>query len=142
MSSSCRWWVDPDQLKANGLTLDEVIRTTGNAVWVSPLSYLEASTPGTGGFIETGNQRLGVQRELLITTPKDLAQLSLNAGGRPVALGDVAQVLSDHQPLIGDAVIGDDPGLLLVIGKFPDTNTLEVTRSIDERQPAARTRSS
>lgn len=122
--------------------MDEVIRTTGNAVWVSPLSYLEASTPGTGGFIETGNQRLGVQRELLITTPKDLAQLSLNAGGRPVALGDVAQVLSDHQPLIGDAVIGDDPGLLLVIGKFPDTNTLEVTRSIDERQPAARTRSS
>ena len=34
------------------------ITTAGNALWVSPLSFLEASTPGTGGFIDTPNQRL------------------------------------------------------------------------------------
>lgn len=73
--------VDPGELEAKGVTLDEVITTTGNAVWVSPLSYLEASTPGTGGFLETGHQRLGVQHVLPITTPEDLGQVSLE--GRP-----------------------------------------------------------
>ena len=38
-----------------------VISTTGNALWASPLTFLEASTPGTGGFIDQNNQRLGVQ---------------------------------------------------------------------------------
>jgi multidrug efflux pump subunit AcrB len=52
--------VDPKQLEAKGVTLDQIIRTTGNSVWVSPLSCLEASTPGTGGFLEKGHQRLGV----------------------------------------------------------------------------------
>ena len=40
--------VDPEELRDEGVTLMQVIRTTGNALWTSPLSYLEASTPGTG----------------------------------------------------------------------------------------------
>ena len=52
-------------------TLDDIVTTAGNAVWVSPLSFLEASTPGTGGFIETPNQRLGIQHVLPIQTPED-----------------------------------------------------------------------
>ena len=40
--------VDPERLLRQGVTLDQVIRTAGNAMWVSPLSYLEASTPGLG----------------------------------------------------------------------------------------------
>jgi Cu/Ag efflux pump CusA len=49
-----------------------------------------------------------------------------------VLLGDVAEVVEDHQPLIGDAVLKDGPGLLLVIEKFPGANTLEVTRGVEE----------
>src|ERR1041385_8831840 len=49
--------VDPKQLHDNGVTLQDVVETTGNALWVSPLSYLEASTPGTGGVIETPRPR-------------------------------------------------------------------------------------
>src|SRR3972149_5598102 len=52
--------VDPKQLQAPGGTLRQVVETTGNALWVSSLSYLEASSPGTGGFIDTPNQRLGI----------------------------------------------------------------------------------
>ncbi len=37
----------------------------------------------------------------------------------------------DHQPLIGDAVINDSPGLLLIVEKFPWGNTLDVTRGVD-----------
>src|SRR5437879_9056503 len=45
--------VDPKALAAKGVTLDQVIHTTGNAQAVSQLSFLEASTPGTGGFFDT-----------------------------------------------------------------------------------------
>jgi Cu/Ag efflux pump CusA len=124
--------VDPKQLEAKGVTLDQVIRTTGNSVWVSPLSYLEASTPGTGGFLETGHQRLGVQHVLPITTPQDLGRISVQGSSDKLLLGDVAKVQTDHQPLIGDAQPGRDAELLLVVEKFPETNTADVTRGLDE----------
>src|SRR3972149_5324614 len=41
--------VDPERLRAQGVSLQQIIETTGNALWVSSLSYLEASSPGTGG---------------------------------------------------------------------------------------------
>ena len=47
-------------------------------------------------------------------------------------LGDVAHVVEDHQPLIGDAIVDDGDGLLLVVEKFPGANTLEVTRGVEE----------
>jgi len=37
------------------------VHTTGEALWVSPLSYLESSSPGTAGWIDTPNQRLSVR---------------------------------------------------------------------------------
>lgn len=124
--------VDPARLEAKGVTLDEVIKTTGNSVWVSPLSYLEASTPGTGGFFETGHQRIGVQHVLPITTPEDLGQVPLQGPAGKLLLKDVATVATDHQPLIGDALLSNDAELLLVIEKFPETNTMDVTRGVDE----------
>lgn len=41
--------VDPERLRQRGVTLSQVVRSAGNAQVVSPLSFLEASTPGTGG---------------------------------------------------------------------------------------------
>lgn len=125
--------IDPGVLQERGVTLSQVIQTTGNAVWVSPLTFLKASTPGTGGFLETGNQRIGIQHVLPITSPTDLAQVSVEGvTGDPLVLGDVATVVEDHQPLIGDAVGQEDPALLLVIEKFPEANTLEVTEELEE----------
>ena len=124
--------VDPAQLEAKGVTLDEVIKTTGNSVWVSPLSYLEASTPGTGGFFETGHQRIGVQHVLPITTPEDLGEVPIQGAAGNLLLKDVATVATDHQPLIGDALLSNEAELLLVIEKFPETNTMDVTRGVDE----------
>ena len=129
--------VDPARLAANGITLSQVIRTAGNALWVSPLSYVEASTPGTGGFIDTPNQRLGVQHVLPITTPEDLAMVAVEAetaDGRRLRLGDIARVVEDHQPLIGEAVLGAgaDANLLMVIEKFPGYSTVDVTRGVEQ----------
>jgi CzcA family heavy metal efflux pump len=128
---------DPERLQEHGVTLNQVVETTGNALWVSPLTFLEASTPGTGGFIDTPNQRLGVRHVLPIVTPDDLAKVIVDeakpkANGEALRLGDVATVVEDHQPLIGDAVFGDGTGLLLVVEKFPDATTRQVTHGVDE----------
>ena len=69
--------VDPAVLNANGLALLDVIRTAGNATWVSPLTFLEASTPGTGGFIDTPNQRMSVQNISPIVSADTLAQVAV-----------------------------------------------------------------
>jgi CzcA family heavy metal efflux pump len=128
--------VDPERLRDQGVRLDQVIETTGNALWVSTLSFLEASTPGAGGFIDTPTQRLGVWHVLPIKTPEDLAQIPIL--GTAWRLGDVANVAEDHQPLIGDALINDEPNLLLVVEKLPGVNTLEVTRGLEEALDALR----
>jgi len=124
--------VDPQRLRDLNVSLGQVIETAGNALWVSPLTFIEASTPGTGGFIDTPNQRLGIQHISPIRTPADLAQVRLeDANGRKLALGDVASVVEDHQPLIGDAVVNDGRGLLFVVEKFPEANALDVTRGVE-----------
>jgi len=129
--------VDPEHLAAQGVTLEQVINTTGNALWVSSLSFLEASSPGTGGFIDTPNQRLGVWHVLPISSPEELAQVPVDdADG--LVLSDVATVVEDHQPLIGDAVVNDAPNLMLVIEKLPGTNTLQVTRDVEDTLAALR----
>ena len=65
--------VDPTKLHANGIALDQIIKTAGEAVWESPLTYLESSTPGTGGFVDTPNQRLSVRHLQPILTPAEFA---------------------------------------------------------------------
>jgi Cu/Ag efflux pump CusA len=122
--------VDPRKLAARGVSLTQVIETTGNALWVSPLTFVEASTPGTGGFVESPNQRLPVQHISPISTPQQLSQVPVE-GVRALRLGDVTDVVEDHQPLIGDAVGRGAPGLFLVIEKFPGANTLQVTRGVE-----------
>jgi CzcA family heavy metal efflux pump len=121
--------VDPQQLRAQGVTLDQVIRTAGDALWVSPLTFLNASTPGTGGWIDTPQQRLEVRHVLPISKPADLARVTVD--GSRLLLGDVAKVVENHQPLIGDAIVNGTPGLMFVVEKFPGSNTLEVTRKVE-----------
>ena len=70
------------------MTLSQVINTAGNAQVVSPLTFLEASTPGTGGFIETPQQRLQV-RHLLekIADPAELGKVPVDGTGGRLRLG-------------------------------------------------------
>ena len=123
--------VDPEQLKENDISLQQILETTGNALWVSSLSFLEASTPGTGGFIDTPQQRLGIWHLSPLVSAADLARVPIE-GAEDVRLGQVTKVVEDHQPLIGDAVLDEKPGLLLVVEKFPGTNTRDVTLGVED----------
>ena len=124
--------VDPQHLRDAGVTLKQVVKTAGDAMWVSPLSFLESSTPGAGGWIDTPNQRLGIQHVQPITSPAELAKVAVaDIDDKSLRLGDVAKVVEEHPPLIGDAIINDGPGLLLVIERFPDANAVEVVRGVN-----------
>jgi CzcA family heavy metal efflux pump len=131
--------VDPERLRRNGVSLDQIIATTGNALWASRLTFLEASTPGTGGFVDTANQRIEIQHTSPVKTAKDLAQVAVEGDlRRPLRLGNVAQVVEDHQPLVGDALDGDAPGLMLVVERFPGTSVVDVTHEIERTLDAMR----
>ena len=123
--------VDPERLLANHVSVDQIIETTGNAMWVSPLTFLQASTPGSGGWIDTPQQRLEVRHIFPIVSAGDLSKVTVD-GAAPLRLSDVANVVEDHQPLIGDAVLTGGEDSLIVIEKFPNANTLEVTRGVEE----------
>src|SRR5262245_40936557 len=120
---------DPDRLAAHGVTQHQIIETTGNSLWISPLTYLEASHPGAGGWLDGPQQRLEVRHVLPISRPKDLARVRI--AGSSLLLGDVANVVEGHPPLIGDAVLSDGPGLLLRSEELPGANTLEVAKGVD-----------
>jgi Cu/Ag efflux pump CusA len=127
--------VDPARLRQNGVTLDEVITTAGNALVASPLGFLEASTPGTGGFVDMSNQRLSVQHVLPIDTPLTLGSVSIqDSTGRTLRLDQVSNVVADHQPLIGDAIVsgGRGQGVMLVVEKFPGASTRDVTAGVQQ----------
>ena len=125
--------VDPNKLKAKNISLDTVMETTADALDSGLLTYSSGHHIGTGGFIDTPNQRLNIRHLLPIFEPSDMAKVTFkDEQGTLRTLGDVADVKEDHQPMIGDAIINGHPGLLLVVEKFPWGNTLEITRGIDQ----------
>ncbi|MBM3868955.1 MAG: efflux RND transporter permease subunit [Verrucomicrobia bacterium] len=122
--------VDPQKLRAAGVTLDAVTKAAGDAAVIS-----------AGGFIDTPNLRLPVSQLPLITSAEDLARTVVEfRNGAPIRLGDVAEVKIGHPPLIGDAVIDDGDGILLIVEKQPWGNTLAVTagveKALDDMKPA------
>jgi Cu/Ag efflux pump CusA len=125
--------VDPKTLRDRNVRLSQIISTAGNAQVASPVSFLEASTPGTGGFVETPNQRFQVRNVFDdIADPRELGKVTIEGSGGRLKLGDVTKIKVDHQPLIGDAVVNDADGLMLVVEKFPGANTLEVTKGVED----------
>jgi Cu/Ag efflux pump CusA len=125
--------VDPKRLAEKHVTLSQIIATAGNSQIVSPLTFLEASTPGTGGFIETPTQRLQVRHVFdALSTPKALGAVPIEDTNGRLRLADAATIVEDHQPLIGDAVVNGGSGLMLVVEKLPGANTLDVTRGVEQ----------
>ena len=82
--------VDPKKLRDKNVRLEQVISSTGNSLWVSPLTFLEASTPGTGGFIDTPTQRIGIQHNLPIIKPADLETIERVCQDAASVLGTAA----------------------------------------------------
>ena len=126
--------VDPQRLRSNNVTLTQLIETTGNALWVSPLSFVEASTPGTGGFVETPNQRHRRPARLADHDVRANSPTSRSRAwrARPCGSGTSPTCVEDHQPLIGDATRRASASLMLVVERFPDADVAQVTADVEE----------
>ena len=120
--------VDPERLRDHRVTLDQVVRATRDAV-----------TPAAGGFIDTPNQRLAVRHLPTVYVAEDLRRVPVAyRNGVPLELGKVADVVEGFPTPIGDAVINDGPGILLIVEKQPTGNTLDVTRDVEQALEALR----
>lgn len=137
--------VNPEKMRDYRITLADIIRVTQ-----------DATMPAAGGFIEMPNQRLSVTHMPAVRTTEDLrnvpityrggaagqqmgsAQTPAPAMASPLTIGSVADVVEGHQPPIGDAVINDQPGLLLIVEKQLGANTLQVTRDVENTVEALR----
>ena len=122
--------VDPARLRAMGVTLEAVVKAAGDATII-----------GAGGFLDTPNQRIAIRQAGAITSADDLARSVVEfRNGTPLRLGDVADVVVGNPAPIGQGVINDGPGLLLIVEKQPWGNTLDVTHGVekmlDELRPA------
>ena len=114
--------VDPDRLRLNAVTLDAVVK-----------AVTDASIVSGGGFVDMPNQRIAVRHSAAIEDPEDLAKMTVAfRNGAPLRLGDVAEIKVGFPPPIGDAVINDGEGLLLIVEKQPTGNTLQVTKEVEK----------
>src|SRR5829696_4262140 len=125
--------VDPVRLRQHKVPLDAVVTSAGNAMWSSPLTFVEASTPGTGGFIDNANQRIEIQHKQPVRTAADLARVAVDGAEKQgLRLGDIATVVEDHQLLIGDGLANGEQSLLMVVERFPGTGVSQLTRDVEE----------
>ncbi len=120
--------VDPENLQAHDVTLQAVERAAA-----------EATALAGGGFWDTPNQRIAVRQVIGVHTPQDLAEVVVDyRAGAPLRLGELTEVVEGYPPPIGDAIINDVPGLLLIVEKQPWGNTLAVTREVEAALDALR----
>jgi CzcA family heavy metal efflux pump len=125
--------VDPNRLAAADVTLDQVQEAVSDALDVGLLRYSRGAHIGTGGFVETPNQRFQLIFAASGVTPETLSKVPVTTkDGKPLLLSEVANLVYAPQGMVGDAVINDGPGLMLIVEKFPWGNTLAVTRGVEE----------
>ncbi|MEY2612352.1 MAG: hypothetical protein RL069_1164 [Planctomycetota bacterium] len=112
--------VQPDRLQKYNLTLNEILHASRLATGF-----------GGAGFIETPNQRFPVRQRSKIEGVADLEATSVAIrDGISLPLGEVADVRVSKADAFGSAQINGHAGVLLVVHKQPEFNTLNVTASV------------
>jgi CzcA family heavy metal efflux pump len=114
--------VNPDKLQAFNITLDQVMQ----AARVSNKNF-------SGGFFQQYSKQYTVRGIGRAHSLDDLRQSVITErNNSPVTLGDVADIEIAAAQKIGDASVNAAPAVIMSIKKQPDTNTLELTRRVDE----------
>ena len=124
---------DPVKMVKHGVTVEKLMEVTAEALDLGLLKHATSARTRNEGFIDAPNQRLGIHITLPVVSPEDLAEVPLrsDATGTTLRLKDVANVEWNSPLLIGDSVINDGPGLMIIVEKFPWANTLEVTHGVE-----------
>lgn len=113
--------VDPYKVAARGLTLAHVVKAVA-----------ESNVNATGGVIVDSGQEYLIRGLGRAHNVRDLEQTVVSVTDRvPVLLKDVAAVKVEAAFRLGTASIDNQDGVLLVVAKQPEANTLELTAAIE-----------
>jgi CzcA family heavy metal efflux pump len=112
----------PADLAARDLSLSDLVAAVKTATGVSG-----------GGFIDTPEQRILIDARGQALTPADIgaAPIPSAAGGAPVRVSDVADVVDAPAPDVGEAVIMGKPGVLISLSSQYGANTLDATHAVE-----------
>src|SRR5262245_37989859 len=114
--------VSPERLRRFDLTLEEVEAASREATALMGAGYLDRPT-----------QRLPIRGDGVVREIADLqAALVSMRDGMPLTLGQVADVRLGAALKVGDATVEGEDGVLLIIAKQPDANTLEVSTRVEQ----------
>ncbi len=112
----------PQKMQAYHITLSELLQASE-----------DANRNSSGGFLyEYGNEYIvrGIGRT------SDLYELGNTViktnAGTPVKISDVADIRIGSAPKIGDGSLKGSPAIIMTVMKQPNTNTLDLTKKIDE----------
>jgi CzcA family heavy metal efflux pump len=113
---------DPLKLAQHQLNASQISQQLGIAL-----------QPDGAAYLDTAQQRMAVSYDRPTLNAEDYLQLTVGyAKATPVKLGQVAEISWGHALPIGDAVVNQGDGLLLIVEKHPHANTLRVTQQIDQ----------
>ncbi len=114
--------VRPDLLIRYNLAIEDVLAAARRATGIRG-----------AGFIENSNQRIVLQTTGQSVTAEQIAKtVLLHRNGANVLLSDVARVVDAPEPPIGAGLINGQPGMVLLVLAQYGTNTLEVTRKVEQ----------
>jgi CzcA family heavy metal efflux pump len=118
---------DPERLRAEGITLEEL-----------ELAVSQAAGNATSGYLQAGPREVMVRNLAMTTDPDELAAVAIRrSGGRVISIGDVATVKVGVSPMRGDAAVAfegalaESPGVILSIDKAPGFDTLRLSADIE-----------
>ncbi|HEX4610475.1 MAG TPA: efflux RND transporter permease subunit [Urbifossiella sp.] len=121
--------VDPERLRAQGLTLDQITEAVAAGNTVSP----------------SGNMRIG-DRNYLVTTnvmvgadpARELGVLPVRLGEHPVLLRDVADIADAADITAGYALVNGRRSVFVLVTKRADASTLSVVKGVRAALPKMR----
>jgi HME family heavy-metal exporter len=114
--------VRQDMLRLHGLTMADVAAAAGKS----------HSTAAAGFLPNVEGKELAVRQSAQVKDADDIRNsIILWAEGRPITIGDVADVQLGPAPARGTASEGARPAVVMSVQKAPGVNTLALTAAID-----------
>lgn len=112
---------DPYKMAAYHVTMDELVSACA-----------AMSDNSSGGVVREFGNEYAVRGVARTSRPEELARsLVKQVGGKPVCVGDVAEVKVGAAVKYGYGSENAEPAIVLSVTKQPGANTLEVTREIE-----------
>ncbi len=115
----------PTRWPASALGIDQVTSAIGTANSIAPV-----------GTLAGNDQNLAIQTNTQMTTAKEFRQIIIaSPGGKPVRLGDVANVIDSVANTQTLSTYDGTPSLVLAVFREPDANTVAVVDQVKAMLP-------